>query len=801
MPSRLDREVCRVTGRLMAALATVALGLAPAHALDRDDDLKAQDVRRAIDAGTRFLLREQGENGSFAQIAPQHPGGITALCALALLNVGVDANHPRLKAAIDRILEIRDDQLSTYTASLRVMALCLANPKKYRNQIASDVRWLESKQIQGDRSAGGWGYGTGLVDATADASNSQFAILALHEARQIGLPVTEQVWQQATTYWMGMFDASSGGFYYRHGIPNEPYGSMTCAGISSLIIISENLKDPNDAVGPNGNISCCRDSKPPDQVSRAMEWMAKHFSVQRHPGKGSETKFYYLYGLERAGRISGRRFFGEYDWYRLGAAHLIKTQKGTGAWQGTAGLGEDSELIATSFALLFLSKGRRPVVIGKYQYADDDSVWDVHPQGVHYLVRRLEQAWNAKLNWQTIDGQRATVDDLHEAPVLFISGRDQLPLNDQQKQSLRAYVESGGFVFAEACQGDGCGDDVEFDKRFRELVAELFPGSALEPLPESHPIWNSHFKLLPSNNRPLLGIQASCRTSLVYCPRNLAGLWELNQDAWMAGYPQVARDEIDYATRLGINVIAYATGRQLNEKLDTPKILADNRVGPGSRLIQVPKLDHGGGADDAPNAWRNMLNRFEFDMQLPVDQSKILVPPELATLRKFPILFMHGRKNFEFSAAQRSDLKTYLNDGGFLFIDCICASKPFADAVRREFKAMYPEREFQLVPAESPIWTDRYFGYDVRQVSVHIPEVNTEGAASTRERKSAPALESLQLEGGRIAVMFSPYDLSCAMENAAPSQCVGYSKDDASKIAVNVVLFALQNGESETTPQ
>jgi hypothetical protein len=54
----------------------------------------------------------------------------------------------------------------------------------------------------------------------------------------------------------------------------------------------------------------------------------------------------------------------------------------------------------------------------------------------------------------------------------------------------------------------------------------------------------------------------------------------------------------------------------------------------------------------------------------------------------------------------------------------------------------------------------------------------------------------LVLPDGRVAAVLSPYDLSCAMENAAASQCVGYSKDDASKIAVNVVLYALQNAQS-----
>jgi hypothetical protein len=38
------------------------------------------------------------------------------------------------------------------------------------------------------------------------------------------------------------------------------------------------------------------------------------------------------------------------------------------------------------------------------------------------------------------------------------------------------------------------------------------------------------------------------------------------------------------------------------------------------------------------------------------------------------------------------------------------------------------------------------------------------------------------------------------LENAAASQCIGYDKDDASRIAVNVVMFGLQALEGSGNP-
>ena len=60
---------------------------------------------------------------------------------------------------------------------------------------------------------------------------------------------------------------------------------------------------------------------------------------------------------QRAGRLSGVRFFGQNDWYRLGADFLVNKANQnqlSGFWQGN---GQENQLVATSFALLFLAKG------------------------------------------------------------------------------------------------------------------------------------------------------------------------------------------------------------------------------------------------------------------------------------------------------------------------------------------------------------------------------------------------------------------------------------------------------------
>ena len=57
-------------------------------------------------------------------------------------------------------------------------------------------------------------------------------------------------------------------------------------------------------------------------------------------------------------------------------------------------------------------------------------------------------------------------------------------------------------------------------------------------------------------------------------------------------------------------------------------------------------------------------------------------------------------------------------------------------------------------------------------------------------REVEPFLEGIQIDG-RYAVIYSKYDISCALECQASVACEGYLEDDALKIAINVILYSL----------
>ena len=578
-------------------------------------EVSAEEVRNAISNGVRALEDRQSGGGTWKNVGDVE-NGATALCTLALLNASERKDSPAILKGIDAVLKERNRR--TYFLALRIMCLATADPagKKYLQKVQEDVDWLQKVQS----NDGGWAYGrTGKMRAS-DSSNTQFALLALHEASQMGAVVKEETWQRVKKYWENC--RVRGGGYGYSTRDNGTRLTMAAAGLASSIIIDENLPDLT-AMFDGANITCCGTSDAEDHEKLTVEYIGRNFSLLQR-----QWRYYLLYGLERAGRLSGRRFFGAHDWYREGSARLVDTQANGNSWTGSSS--EDIN-VASAMSLLFLSKGKRPIAIGKYLFEDDNDL--LHDKGVHYLTRNLEKAWGQKLNWQEVKGPKATIEDLLETPVLFMSGNGAFVLTDFQKENLKKYLENGGFLFADACQGEGCAP-AKFDLSFRALMNELFPDSPMELLPTNHPIWTSHYSLKFPDRRPLWGVRACCKTSVVYCPRNLACLWNADRpgvvrkmEAAGAKFGKLL-DDIQYSTKVGVNVVTYATGRELREKGDRPK-LAGNAVSVlEGRSLEAAKLFHGGGHDEAP------MRGATFKRSLPKP-----VFPSISTRNLFPLSY------------------------------------------------------------------------------------------------------------------------------------------------------------------
>ncbi|MCG8449434.1 MAG: DUF4159 domain-containing protein [Pirellulales bacterium] len=772
---------------------TLVLLFVPTTALraQPEGSVTAEQVRAAIAGGVKYLLDEQNPKRGTWNDMVAYPGGVTALCTLALLNAGVEPEHPQIRKALSYLRKIEPEK--TYSVALQTMVLCAATPRRDLLQIQDNVRWLESMQLEG----GQWSYPSG----GGDNSNSQFAVLALHEAERVGATVQPATWEKAAEYWKGCQNQRGSWGYLKNW--ENGLGSMTCAGIAATVICAGHVNKPNAEIR-NGLVQCCQPQEDDNKLELALSWLAKNFSVRRNPGRrGMEGTwhYYYLYGLERVGRLTARRFIGEYDWYREGAEFLVQEQDPFSRnWVGVRHA-EDNPHVATSLALLFLAKGRRPVLMAKLQHGPDED-WNNHQSDVANLTSQAERLWDLDLTWQVIDPQSASVDDLLQAPVLYLSGSRAPGLLGSEKK-IRDYLDRGGFLFAEAC----CVDGSRFGKGFRKFLEKVFPEQEykLRRAGPEHPLWRVEQLVRPES--PYVGrlwtVEYGCRTCVVFSEIDLSCYWELYAQSRRRDLPEIVAQRIVDANTIGLNVLAYATNREPKGK-EAAFVNANDLVELNSRdsrgTIQIAKLQHGGGCNDAPGALVNLLRTAaQGELQLRISTTEFPVRADDKILLRFHMAFMHGRHDFRLTPGERTALRQYLQNGGTLFADSICASKKFAAAFRREMQAVLPQTSLQRIPPTDPMFREATGGFDIRKVGRRDPvEQQADEPLRTRVRQVEPELEGIQIDG-RWAIIFSPYDISCALEKHESPECRGYTRDDAVRIGLKVLMYTL-NPDVEFRP-
>ena len=795
-------------------LSLVFLG-APAAQVRGQDAVDAKlrdDVLASIDRAQQFLISRQLNNGSWdTSFTSRYPLGSSALVVLALLNSGLPPDHPAVDKGLNYLRSSPDPE-QTYELSMVIMALAAANVDAGGVGRLADT--LASYQ-RGGGGAGGlghgaWGYGPSGsgIGNWWDNSNTQFAILALREAAMMGHPIDEKVWRDAQSHWMqpgagfgvpGQGRAVVNGWEYTDGRGVAGSGSMTVAGIASLTITSSFLRSTKGEAA-DGSIDCCAvdadDAAAREVIEGGNRWLTQHFQVRSNPGAGSWL-LYYLYGLERAGRLTGTRFYGDNDWYRQGSRYLVDTQDVRfGSWSST---NEQDPVVGTSLALLFLSKGLSPVLINKLKFGPrhpdtreaDPAFWNVHPRDISNLTEYISgrEKWPRLVTWQVVDLELAAREEgvaaLLQAPVQYIGGSQDLGvLSDQEVALLREYIGQGGFLFAV----QECGS-ADFEIGFRDLITRMFPDGEfkLEKLPDSHDIYRSEF-VLNANPPELWGVDVGCRTAIVYAPFDHACRW----DRWMKyGPPQrhvAVRTQIEKSLQVGVNVVAYATGRELADKLDVPSIVGLSDDDPLNRgRTTIARLRHTGGFDTAPNALRHLRLALQ---QRGIDLSPIAptVPATDPALFDYPLLYMHGRKNFNLSESERDQLKAYIENGGFLFADACCGASQFDNSFRRLTEQLFG-RPLERIPTTHELFNNP-LAHDIRQVKRRIPARDAQDALTLQESTGEPVLEGIEIDG-RYVVVYSKYDLSCALERQATVSCAGYPTEEAAKIGVNIVLYGL----------
>ena len=334
-----------------------------------------------VDKAINYLKASQADDGSWSR---DKSPGVTGVVLTGVLSTGKISPEDPLAEKSLRYIEslVNPDahhiagkdahvQLQNYVTSINVMALQAANrDDRYKKVIGDAAEFL--KRLQWDEGEGKGAdndfYGGAGYDSKSrpDLSNTQFFLDALKAA---GVPKDDPAYKKALVFvsrcqnlkgehndqpWAGkvndgsfVYSAAGGGQTKSDTLPGGGllgYGSMTYAGIKSMIYCGVSKDDP--------------------RIQKAYEWIQKHYTVYENPGMPkahAQWGLYYYYhtmakclsllGIDEVIDANGVK----HDWRADITAALAKRQRADGSWINENHWLEADPNLVTGYALMALS--------------------------------------------------------------------------------------------------------------------------------------------------------------------------------------------------------------------------------------------------------------------------------------------------------------------------------------------------------------------------------------------------------------------------------------------------------------
>ncbi len=193
--------------------------------------------------------------------------------------------------------------------------------------------------------------------------------------------------------------------------------------------------------------------------------------------------------------------------------------------------------------------------------------------------------------------------------------------------------------------------------------------------------------------------------------------------------------------------------------------------------VTVARLHYGGGGDWywGSSSVPNFLQFIRQNSNFPVDTIEKIVGIMDDNLFRYPFLFATGHGIMRFSEEERERLRTYLANGGFLFIN---DSYGMDKNLRKELARLFPERELVELPFDHPIYHS-YFNFPAGPPKIH-------------EHDNKPAQGFGISINGRVVVYYLyQSDIGDGWEDPQVHNDPPEKREAALKMGMNILAYAL----------
>jgi hypothetical protein len=631
--------------------------------------------------------------------------------------------------------------------------------ERLRTALKEDFDWL----VKALADKEGWRYTMASTDW--DNSVTQYGVLGIWAAARAGIDPGDDFWRRMSRHFRAVQN-SDGGWGYMKGHGSTP--NMATAGLATMFLVFDKYHgrgcytSEKPDIFTTGEAAECLKS-----VARGMDWLGNQ--------GGSNEDGYYLYGIERTGVASGRKYFGGRDWFGDGVVQAMLRQRADGSF--SLG-GHGGHIGNPAFAALFMVYGGAPTAYNKLEYGGGQD-WNLNPRDLANVAKSLWSAYERPLNWSSVSVSAPASE--FEAPILFISGSRELAFKDNEALTLKSYVEAGGTLLLEASDRSPAFSG-SIERFLRQMYpAKDYPAYKLKALPDEHPVYSvirQDWKVRPK----LRGVSDGSRTFLFVSDGYLSADWQMD------------KTEGD-AMRFAMNLLFYATDRvELDGRFGT--MVPDTEPAESrATSVTVARVRHGEAGDApmdwlaGPCAWSRFAPYLKHQTGVTMTE-KPAVRLGQDDLKGIHFLHITGRRPLALSREETAALQAFVRAGGTVLVDAFGGGAAFAESARKQLEAGFGA----LAPLDSGsmLASGRFLGgadlsKGIRYTLAARREMHRRDQSSRRQQ-----LE-VAMQGERPAVVFSPLDLTSGLAGINLYGGVGYKPDSALRIVAN--LFALATAD------
>ncbi len=786
------------------------------------NDLTDEHVQWAIRALTDSIYARQNSKGTwerqYAGISLEHlnshASGQTSLALFALLSAGESYQQKRLQPAFDFLLGHKSDY--TYVRSLRAQIFAML-PQRFDVALKRECEWLLGSY---GYNSGSWGYNFAHMASGYDNSLTQYGVLGLWEGAKREVNIPDKLWSRVESHFLRT-QLINGGWNYR---PNSvrARGSMTAAGLTCLFITQDFLHS-EDYLGVS------RQPRPEEEaIQNGLHWLDEHFTTTLHPGgPGSNNEyyfFYYLYGIERVGLASGYRRFAGQDWYRTGAASIVQRMCEP-IWNNDQQLvgfkikpkikatgNTEVPIVQLSFALMFLSHGRVPIVISKLQ--DERLAWNNRPRDAANLSRWISDEVEEHRNWQILDKNRP-IAEWFDGPLVYLATHERLEYAKHHRAALQArqsdsaddtvwqptqlerlkrYLELGGTLITTADARK-----TAMTQSVKELSLEMFPHYTWRRLPDDH--WAFHLGAPVLKKPELYSLTNGVRDLIFHFDHSDAGaILQANRRKKDESIFTVLSNLYFYASERGQTLprLAPKIHPGVREAGPRPSIHGVLRKLPSDApVLTVWRGQYQGSWNPEPGVDELVALRIARSRGVRVQFQTIPLASIAEQVRtpKGQMLWLRGVEDAKLNTTELNAISQFAKSGGVVFIETVGGIGGFARTLEEAIEPLFPKARFRR-PTRHPVvqGNDLPLGEDCTRVTYRLYSLDRFGARENRVRLRA--LNSRN-QAGQPHIFVSREDVSFALLDQPCWGVSGYVPRDAERLIGNLIEFALLQSSAE----